>query len=264
MPVDFTLGWILPLILIGVTVGLLVTMFGGGGGFFYVPLLTLIFHVPTQYAVATSLASIIPTAALGSIGHYRQGNLDIPLGLTFGFGGIIGALFGAVASGMVPPSLMGKLFGIFMIVLSVPMLFSARNRAGADTRTPAAAPPLTWGRTVGGITFGIISGAMAGLFGVSGTPPVIAGLYLMGLPAVQVVGTSIFVLLFNAIAGLTGHLAIGQVHWGLTLFLAMGAAVGAYLGPRYLSRIKTPTVEKFYGRFFTVLVVALGIAMILG
>lgn len=264
MPIDFTVWWIVPLVLTGFLIGLLVTTFGGGGGFFYVPLLTLLFHVPTQYAVATSLASIIPTAALGSIGHYRQGDLDIPLGLAFGIGGIIGALLGAVASGMIPPSIMGKLFGIFMIVLSIPMLFSARERTGSATRTLAESHPLTRGRAAGGIVFGIVSGAMAGLFGVSGPPPVIAGLYLMGLPAMKVVGTSLFILLFNAVAGLAGHLAIGQVHWGITLFLAMGAATGAYLGPRYLGRMKTPTMEKFYGRFFTVLVIALGIAMILG
>jgi len=264
MVVEFTIWWILPLILIGFTIGLLVSIFGGGGGFFYVPLLTLVFQVPTQYAVATSLASIIPTTILGSLGHYRQGNLDVPLGLIFGVGGIVGAFFGAFASGMIPPPLMGKLFGIFMIVLSIPMLFSARRRAGAGTgESPAASRPLTTVRAVEGTVFGIVSGAMAGLFGVSGTPPVIAGLYLMGLPAVKVVGTSIFVLLFNAVAGLTGHLAIGQVHWGLTLFLAAGAATGAYLGPRYLSRIKTPGLERFYGRFFTVLVIALGIVMIL-
>ncbi len=263
MPVDFPAGWILLLLLTGVIVGLLVTVFGGGGGFFYVPLLTLVFQVPTQYAVATSLASIIPTAALGSAGHYRQGNLDIPLGLVFGFGGIIGALAGAVASGMIPPAILGKLFGIFMIVMSVPMLFSARKRTDAGTETAAASRPLTPGRAVEGAGFGIVSGAMAGLIGVSGTPPVIAGLYIMGLPALRVVGTSLFVLLFNAVAGLTGHLMIGQVHWELALFLAMGAATGAYLGPRYLSTIKTPAMEKFYGRFFTVLVIALGIAMIL-
>jgi len=55
MPVAFTVWWIVPLVLTGFLIGLLVTTFGGGGGFFYVPLLTLLFHVPTQYAVATPL-----------------------------------------------------------------------------------------------------------------------------------------------------------------------------------------------------------------
>ena len=66
-------------------IGLLVSVFGGGGGFFYVPLLTLIFRC-RRNAVATSLASIIPTTILGSR-HYRQGNLDVPLGLILALAG---------------------------------------------------------------------------------------------------------------------------------------------------------------------------------
>lgn len=45
----------------GAAIGLLVTIFGDGGGFFYVPLLTILFRVPTQLAAATSLAATIPT-----------------------------------------------------------------------------------------------------------------------------------------------------------------------------------------------------------
>jgi uncharacterized membrane protein YfcA len=63
--------------LIGLAIGLLVTIFGGGGGFFYVPILILLFHVPTQLAVATSLAATIPTVIVGSIEHYRKGNINL-------------------------------------------------------------------------------------------------------------------------------------------------------------------------------------------
>jgi len=85
----------------------------------------------------------------------------------------------------------------------------------------------------------------------------------MGLPATMVVGTSVFVLLFNAISGLFGHLALGQINLMLTLFLALGAAAGAFLGPRFLGRIKTPTLEKVYGPLFMVMVITLGVVMIL-
>jgi hypothetical protein len=263
MSVDFTVGWILPLLLLGFAVGFLVTMFGGGGGFFYVPALTLLFHVPTQLAVATSLASIVPTTISGSVSHYRRGNLNIPVGIAFGAGGIIGALIGAYVSSLIPPTLLGKLFGVFMIILSIAMLFSARERARSSADTEKASSSLTWARGEMSAAFGILSGAMAGLFGVSGTPPVIAGLYILGLPAAIVVGTSVFVLLFNAVSGLVGHLVLGQINLMLTLFLALGAAAGAFLGPRFLGKIKTPTLEKVYGPLFMVMVIALGVVMIL-
>jgi len=263
MSVEFTASWILPLLLLGFAVGLMVAMFGGGGGFFYVPALTLLFHVPTQFAVATSLASIIPTTISGSVSHYRRGNLNIPVGIAFGTGGIIGALIGAYVSTLISAAFLRKLFGVFMIILTIPMLFSTRRRGRSDANTEEASPSLTWASKAMSAVFGILSGAMAGLFGVSGTPPVIAGLYIMGLPATMVVGTSVFVLLFNAISGLFGHLALGQINLMLTLFLALGAAAGAFLGPRFLGRIKTPTLEKVYGPLFMVMVITLGVVMIL-
>ncbi len=45
--------------LFGFLIGLLVSMLGGGGGGLFVPVLTLIFGIPTQVAVATSLASVL-------------------------------------------------------------------------------------------------------------------------------------------------------------------------------------------------------------
>ncbi len=52
--------------LIGFLIGLMVTTLGGGGGGLYVPVLTLFFGVPIQVAVATSLATVLPTTAVGA------------------------------------------------------------------------------------------------------------------------------------------------------------------------------------------------------
>jgi uncharacterized membrane protein YfcA len=49
-----------------------------------------------------------------------------------------------------------------------------------------------------GIVFGAASGPMTGLVGLSGTPPTMAGLYLLGFPVATVVGTSVFVTIFSA------------------------------------------------------------------
>src|SRR5512135_3592197 len=106
---DPTFLW-LPVV--GFAIGLLVTLFGGGGGFFYVPILTLLFRVPTQVAVTTSLVSTIPTVIVGSIEHYRKGNIDVQVGVIFGIAGLVGALAGAYASNLVSSALLQKLFGV--------------------------------------------------------------------------------------------------------------------------------------------------------
>src|SRR5664280_432512 len=114
--------------LFGFLIGLLVSMLGGGGGGLFVPVLTLIFGIPTQVAVATSLASVLPTTALGALSHYRQGNVDIRTGLILGIGGIIGTLIGAYIANNIPSIILSKILGIFTLVMVIPMAVSALKR----------------------------------------------------------------------------------------------------------------------------------------
>jgi uncharacterized membrane protein YfcA len=104
---------------------------------------------------------------------------------------------------------------------------------------------------------------MAGLFGLSGTPPIIAGLYFLELPVNIVVGTSVFVLMFNAISGLIGHLFAGHLNILLALLLATGSASGAYVGPIIMDKLKKETLERVYGHLFTFLVFFMAVMMII-
>ena len=262
--VDLDFNWTFLLLpLFGFFVGLLVSMFGGGGGFYYVPILTLLFKIPTQLAVATSLAAIIPTTVFGSIGHYRQGNLNLSVGVILGIGGIFGALIGSYASSLVSSELLGRFFGVFMIVLAIPMSISRKRRVDMTKKGQALLPQITPIKSVFGSMFGLLSGFMSGLFGLSGSPPVVAGLYILELPAAAVIGTSLFVLLFNAVSGLFGHIVMGQFNLMLIALLGSGSAIGALVGPRFLGKIKTSALESFFGPVFISMILVLGIVMVL-
>jgi uncharacterized membrane protein YfcA len=256
---DPTLLW-LPVV--GFAIGLLVTVFGGGGGFFYVPLLTLLFGVPTQLAVATSLVSTIPTVLVGSIEHYRKGNVNVQVGVVFGIAGLVGALVGAYASNLVSSAFLQKLFGAYAIILTIPMALTSKKRFEKPGSQEKASPSLTSSRAILSTFFGLVSGIMAGLFGTSGTATIVAGLYILELPVTVVVGTSVLVVLFNAVSGSVGHLIAGQFDLGLVVLLGSGAVIGAFLGPRILARINVQTLEKVYGVLFTLLVIGFGLAMI--
>ena len=250
--------------LVGAAIGLLVTVFGGGGGFFYVPILTLLFHVPTQLAAATSLAATIPTVIVGSIEHYRKGNIDVRIGAIFGVAGLLGAFLGAWGSSLVSSDLLRKLFGAYAIALTVPMVLTSRNRLKKQAREAVTPLPLTAARIALSASFGLLSGIMAGLFGTSGTASIVAGLYILGLPVTVVVGTSVAVVLFNAVSGLAGHLVVGQVDVPLLVLLGIGSVVGGFFGPRLLARINVEALEKIYGVLFILLVIVFGLLMLLG
>ena len=257
---DPSLLW-LPLI--GAAIGLLVTIFGGGGGFFYVPILTLVFHVPTQLAAATSLAATIPTVIVGSIEHYRKGNIDLHIGAIFGIAGLAGAFGGSYVSKLVSPALLQKLFGAYALALTIPMVLTSKNRLKGIESGTKGPRPLTGARILLCSFFGIVSGIMAGLFGTSGTASIVAGLYVLGLPVPLVIGTSVLVVLFNAVSGFLGHLMVGQFNLALLLFLGSGSVIGGFWGPRILAKINVRTLEKVYGILFILLVVTFGLIMLL-
>jgi uncharacterized protein len=253
--------------LFGLLIGLVVSMFGGGGGGFYVPVLILIFGVTPQVAVATSLASVLPTTAVSSFSHFRQGNVDLRTGLILGIGGIIGTLIGANIANTISPTLLQLILGIFTLIMVIPMLRSLvqrhqklkeKNGDKEETLT------LTGPRRVIASFFGVASGLLAGVFGISGTPPILAGLYSLGLPAAMVVGTSVFVLIFNSIAGIGGFYLLGRLDLTLIILLGGGSAVGAFIGPLLLKKINPKTFEKIYGPMIVSIMIIFGLGLILG
>jgi Predicted permeases len=264
LPFDPSLAWLIP---IGFVIGVLVTMFGGGGGFFYVPILTLLFRVPTQAATATSLAATIPTVVIGSIEHYRKGNVDLKVGLSFGLAGFLGAIGGALISGLFSSILLQRLFGVYALVLTVPMILTSKGRLsrgeGAGGAAKEVAPGSGWWRMSLSVMFGALSGLMSGLFGTSGTATIVAGLYVLGLPVRMVIGTSVLVVLCNAISGFGSQALVGNFDLPLVVLLASGSVLGAFVGPRLLDRIDAAKLEKVYGVLFIVLVLGFGVAMLL-
>ncbi|HEX3013876.1 MAG TPA: sulfite exporter TauE/SafE family protein [Methanobacterium sp.] len=252
--------------LFGLIIGLLVSMFGGGGGGFFAPVLILIFGVTPQVAVAASLASVLPTSVVSTFSHFRQGNVDFRTGLILGIGGIIGTLIGASIANIIPPTLLQKILGIFTLIMLIPMLKSLVQRHQKlkeknDDKTGTL--PLTGPKRIIASFFGVVSGLLAGIFGISGTPPIVAGLYSLGLPAAMVVGTSVFVLIFNSIAGIGGFYLLGRLDLTLIILLGGGAAVGAFIGPLLLKKINPKTFEKIYGPVIVGIMVIFGLGLLL-
>ena len=249
--------------LFGFLIGLFVSTLGGGGGGLYVPVLTLIFGVTPQVAVATSLASVLPTTASGALSHYREGNVDIRTGLILGIGGIVGTVIGAYIANMIPPMLLKKLLGAFMLIMLIPTVRSMLKRRKNKNEVKKESSRLTGPKRIIASLFGVAGGILAGVFGLSGTPPVTAGLYSLGLPAMMVVGTTIFVLIFNSITGIGTYLLLGRLDIPLILLIGSGSVVGAFLGPKLLKKINPKTFEKIYGPLIMGIMLISSIALLL-
>ncbi|MHC5654405.1 sulfite exporter TauE/SafE family protein [Stappia sp.] len=87
---------VIPVIVLGGTIGFLGTILGIGGGFMMVPALIYLLRVPTNVVIGTSLLQIMVTMAAATFLHaVSNQSVDIVLALTLMVGGVIGAQFGA-------------------------------------------------------------------------------------------------------------------------------------------------------------------------
>ncbi len=87
---------VIPILAIGIGIGVLGSLLGIGGGFILVPALIYILRVPTNIVVGTSLIQMIGTMSVATL--LQSGNnhsVDGVLALILMVGGVIGAQFGA-------------------------------------------------------------------------------------------------------------------------------------------------------------------------
>lgn len=110
--------------------------------------------------------------------------------------------------------------------------------------------------------YGLLGGAMSGLVGLSGTAPIVAGLIILGCSALEIVGTSVFILVGISLVGFLMHLHLGNVNWKLVLMLAIGTSTGAFFAPYILSKFKKETLEKFLTPIIIILTVVMGLIVI--
>lgn len=103
---------------------------------------------------------------------------------------------------------------------------------------------------------------MSGLVGLSGTAPIVAGLIILGCSALEIVGTSVFILVGISLVGFLMHLLLGNVNWKLVLMLAIGTSSGASFAPYIWSKFRKESLEKFLPTVVIIPTVVMGLIAI--
>ena len=205
-------------IVAGAATGLLLGAVGGGGSILLVPLLVVGFGLDAHAATGTALGVVAISAAVGSALHARSGAVRIRQGLLFAAPGVLASAVMAPVNARLPEwSLVGAVV-ILMVVVAARMW---RQPAAEGGRRPAAVV----------VAAGFIAGALTGLLGVGGGFVIVPALVLaVGLPMREAVGTSLVVIVANALAALPGYVVRGDIDGRLVLVLAAGALIGVATG----------------------------------
>lgn len=253
--------YLLPLF--GLIIGLSGSMLGGGGGFFFLPILSLILDVPVQTAVITSLVATLPICLVGSFVHYRNGNINFRIAFMFALAGIVGAFIGASITSRISANQLKLSFGIYSILIAVNIAISTWRKKRTDTSDKTLQNNFGLFKTIQSAFLGLFAGTITGTFGTSGSAPVLAGLLALRIPLKMVIGTSLLIVLANTIFAVSAHFFIGKIDLTLVAFLTAGSTIGALAGPGLLTKIKMDHSENKAKYCYAAGMIVLGILMIM-
>lgn len=115
------------LLAIGLIAGVFAGMFGIGGGLIIVPALLFLLGMKEVEAIGTSLAALIPPVGLlGAAEYYRNGYINLRYAGLVALGIFVGAYFGARIMVALPPEVIRRLYGVFLLVIAARMLLMGK------------------------------------------------------------------------------------------------------------------------------------------
>lgn len=236
--------------------GFLAGLLGIGGGLILVPVLLMLLPqlniVPTEHAmlvaIATSLASIIVTAASSVRAHHRWGNVPWSLAALLMAGAAAGAWCVGYFAHNISGDLLQLIFGIAMILLAMRMLGS-RSTIG---KRPLPSP-------VWLVSLSSVLGGIASLLGIGGGALFVPMLNYFSVDMRRAIGCATASGIAIAIFGTFGYVLAGWQHYQLDQ-----GFVGYIYLPALFGIISTSVLTAPYGAHLTQRLPVLAIKRVFG
>lgn len=247
------IGYILA-IFVGISLGLI----GGGGAILTVPILVYLFSVKPELATTYSLFIVGISSLIGSIKHYKQGNLKVYTALSFGIPALISLL---TIRKVVLPKIPQNLFQINTIIITKNILlmivFAILMIAASTSMIRKTKAKATEHQTQKSklILFGFLVGIVTGFLGAGGGFLIIPTLiFFANLEMKQAVGTSLLIIACNALIGFCGDMVNGVVvNYQLLFSFSLLAIAGIFIGTYLSKKIDGNTLKPIFGWFVLVM-----------
>lgn len=247
---------------LGVLTGLLSGIFGVGGGFLTTPLM-IFYGIPPTVAAASAASQVTGASVSGVFAHSRRGGVDYQMGSVMVAGGILGTGIGAILFNVLEKLgqidtvinilyvlLLGSIGGL-MAKESIQSIRAERSGVPIAARKRRHHPivaslPMRWRFYRSGLyisplaplLLGVATGILTMLMGIGGGFVLVpAMLYILGMSANVVVGTSLWQILFTTMATTMMHaLTTHAIDIVLASLLLFGSVTGAQLGAQFAQK----------------------------
>jgi uncharacterized membrane protein YfcA len=277
----------LVIVLLGAVTGILSGIFGVGGGFLTTPLM-IFYGIPPTVAAASTATTFTGASVSGLFAYSRRNGVDYQMGAVLVAGGIVGTLIGTGLFNLLQSigqidTVINVLYVVMLgsigSVMGRESLQSLRAKGGAPKRAAkrrhhplVSSLPMRWRFYRSGLyispfaplILGVAIGILTTLMGVGGGFILVpAMLYILGMSASVVVGTSLFQILFTTMAATMMHsLTTHAVDIVLAGLLLLGSVTGAQVGAKIAVTAKPEILRLLLAAI--VLVLALAMAFQLG
>ncbi len=229
------LGYFLAL-LIGLSLGLL----GGGGSILTVPILAYVLDMAPKTSIALSLAIVGTTSFIGSITHFKKGNINLKVAAVFGPVAMLGAFLGAKISAHMAGSTQLISFAVIMLLASISMFTSREDTQAQKKELNYLLISLQ----------AIVVGIVTGIVGVGGGFLIVPALVILtGISMKQAVGTSLLIIALNSISGFVGYIDQVVIPWKFLITFTTLTSVGIILGGLLINYIPSKLLKKVFAVF---------------
>ncbi len=257
-----------------IAISFLISIFGSivgfGGGIFIVPILITIFHYKLDAAVGAAMISLIPSSLISTYLNRKNSNVDFKMGILLELPTIVGVVLGSMLLTYISAKRLEILFALMVLFLGLSFFVKLKKRdnqeMGVFYRLNKLKPRFVIKNTAHFaayrvslymvFVFGILSGTLAGLFGVGGgfmKTPIM--LKVFKIPAKIAAATALFMIVITSITGSISHYIQGHIYLEKAWPIMLGFAIGAIVGHKLNTRIKSKTLEKMIG--FSLILAAL-------
>ncbi len=234
------------------------SMFGRGGGDFYLPI--ILTFLPINYYTAAGISLfliVVQGLSMTLIYHKKHRLIDWKLAIILGSIIALSSFLGGVLSYKIPEIYLKLSFSCFLLISSY-LLYRNYNLTIKYSRIGL------WKREAVGITYTVnllyivfpvlLASFMASMSGISGGGLIIPICTLFGgVPLRIAMGTNTFLVLISSSMGFIGHLTRGGFDLSLGIKLVLMVILGSQLGSRIHIKIKE---EKLRKGFSIILVIA--------
>jgi len=216
------------ILITGVAAGFMNTL-GGGGSLLTLPMLIFL-GSPAAVANGTNRIALMVQNIVAVSNFRRKGFFYPKLSLILGIPAILGSIIGARFAISIPEALFEKILAIVMIVVLLLILARPEKKFLKELK----GENLSTTRLIVSMLVFFCVGVYGGFIQAGvGFIVIVALTLITGMSLVKINSLKVFIILIYTCSSLVIFIIHGKVDWILGLTLAIGNALGAYLGSNF-------------------------------